>query len=321
MKVFTVLFVFLVLLFFVSCAPLQAINSNHLVDSDSSGFIRSTFVERETVYISEADEGYIYDEPFYLYDYENEAIRYWLGRYAVGGDREDSMRKYLELSGYYGEAMASILKAEGLPANLLYVAMAESKFEPCIKSTAQPPAVGYWQFMPRTARSYGLEINGYIDERCDFELSTRAASRYLRDLYNRYGDWFLAVAGYNAGEPRLDSVIQKYGSKDFWYLAQYKGKGDLKEETRQFVPRVIAMGKIALKPKRYGFYDMDYYAPLEFKWGALDRSLHLSDVARSLNASYNLGVSYQELWELNAKFVTGYVPVEEGQEVYIRIPL
>ena len=320
MKVFTVLFIFSALLFFVSCAPLQAINSNHLVDFDASGFIRPPFIQREAVYISEVHHGYIYDEPFYLYDYDNESIRYWLSRYSIGGDREDSMRKYLELSGYYGEAMAGILRAEGLPANLLYVAMAESKFEPCIKSKAKPePAVGYWQFMPTTADSYGLKVyEHYIDERCDFELSTRAAARFLRDLYNHYEDWFLTLAGYNMGQTALDFFIEKYNSKDFWHFAWYD---DFSKETRLFVPRVIAMGKIALNPERYGFYNIDYDAPLKFKWGVLDRSLHLSDVARSLNAFYNLNISYYELQELNAKFITGYVPVEEGQEVYIRIPL
>ena len=310
MKVFTVFFAFSVFLFFVSCAPLQAIHSNNVARS-SAEFIGPSLDQEEDFYIPSIHQRYIYEEPFSLDDERNGYIEYWLDFYSEGGKGEGSMIRYLERSSRYIDFMEDIFKEEGLPADLVYVSMAESGFWHSAKSTARPPAIGYWQFIPSTATQYGLRIDYYVDERRDFELSTRAAARFLRDLYNRFGNWYLSLAGYNCGPRCVEKAINKYESKDFWYLVQNKA---LPIETRNFVPRIIALRKIALKPWSYGFHRLNYQASLEFELVALEVSSSLSAIAKKL------GVSHEELKSLNPQFKTDQIPVR-GRTVYIRIPV
>lgn len=134
----------------------------------------------------------------------------------------------------YGEPMARILTEEKMPQELMAVALVESGFNPLALSPKG--ARGIWQFIPATARRYGLPVDSTSDHRIDPEHSTRAAARYLRDLYERFGDWRLALAAYNAGENRIQKIIDKTGSYSFEHVANY-----LPKETRTYVPTVLSI--------------------------------------------------------------------------------
>jgi hypothetical protein len=129
---------------------------------------------------------------------------------------------------------ARIFAEEGVPLELLVVAEIESSFDPLALSPKG--ARGPWQLMPSTAERFGLRVNGRTDERIHPERSTRAAARYLRELYTQFGDWLLALAAYNAGEQRVTNAIEKGGTRDFWQLAKRRL---LPEETRRYVPAVL----------------------------------------------------------------------------------
>jgi soluble lytic murein transglycosylase-like protein len=131
---------------------------------------------------------------------------------------------------------ARIFEEEGVPLELLVVAEVESGFNPLALSPKG--ARGPWQLMPATAQRFGLRVNGQTDERVHPERSTRAAARYLRELYAQFGDWELALAAYNAGEQRVASAIERGGTRDFWQLAQQQL---LPEETRRYVPAVLGL--------------------------------------------------------------------------------
>lgn len=133
----------------------------------------------------------------------------------------------------YFDMMDAILEEHGLPTELKYLAVIESKLQTNARSWAG--AVGPWQFMPTTARTMGLKINRKVDERRDIKKSTHAASKYLSDLYELYGDWLLVIAAYNGGPGKVNSAIKRSGSRDFWTLQKY-----LPTESRNHVKKFIA---------------------------------------------------------------------------------
>jgi len=145
------------------------------------------------------------------------------------------MARMLERTQKHREQMVNILKREGIPSEMLNLAVIESGFRADARSPAG--AVGMWQFVKSTARVYGLVVNLFEDQRLDPILSTVAAARHLRDLYNAYQDWYLALAAYNGGTAAVDRAIMKAGTRDFWSIAR---GGFLREETRNFVARFIA---------------------------------------------------------------------------------
>src|SRR5262245_61057690 len=151
------------------------------------------------------------------------------------GKGRDSLRVALNRLSRYEQMMRKIFREEGVPEDLIYVGMVESAYNPYAQSIAG--AAGIWQFVRGTGRRYGLKQAGALDERHDPEKSTLAAARYLRDLYEMFGDWHLALAAYNAGEYRVLKVIEKTGVKDFW---QMSGRGLLPQETINYVPAVLA---------------------------------------------------------------------------------
>ena len=153
----------------------------------------------------------------------------------------------LRRAGRYREMIARVLQEEGLPQDLIYVAQAESAFEPLALSRAR--ALGIWQFVASSGAKYGLDHTWWVDERRDPEKSTRAAARYLRDLYGMFGDWYLALAAYNTGEGNVMRAVERTGYADFWELHR---RNALPRQTRNYVPIILALAMIAKDPAKHG---------------------------------------------------------------------
>jgi membrane-bound lytic murein transglycosylase D len=153
----------------------------------------------------------------------------------------------LERAGKYKDMIQKILREEGVPQDLIYLAVAESGFQPQALNT-RSGAGGMWQFMP-FAGSYGLERNGWVDERFDPEKSSRAYARYMKSLYEQFGDWYLAMAAYDWGPGNVQRAVMRTGYADFWELYR---RGNLPGETKNYVPGIIAAIIMAKNPTQYG---------------------------------------------------------------------
>jgi len=184
---------------------------------------------------------------------------------------------YLSRSGKYVGMMQKILVRYGLPEDLVYVALIESGFSPKAYSVAR--AAGPWQFISGTGRRYGLRIDWWADERRDPEKSTHAAASYLRDLYGMFESWPLATAAYNAGEGKIQKAVARYKSDDFSELIRHRY---LKQETKDYVPKMLAALTIAKDPDKYGFVDVAYEAPLDLRTVTVPGGTDLSAVATLL---------------------------------------
>lgn len=173
--------------------------------------------------------------------------------------RKDSFKELLSRAGKYVGMMSGIFTERGLPPELTYLPLIESGF----RTDAYSPkkAAGPWQFIPETAKRYGLKIDWWVDERRDPEKSTMAAARYLSFLYDRFGDWNLALAAYNAGEGRIDNALKKLNNSSFWKM---RNTGYIAKETKNYVPSFIAAAAIALDPESFGFYDINYQEPFKY---------------------------------------------------------
>ncbi|MBW2328360.1 MAG: LysM peptidoglycan-binding domain-containing protein, partial [Deltaproteobacteria bacterium] len=187
----------------------------------------------------------------------NKQVEYYLDLFQ--NKQKKYFKRWLARSGKYLPAIRHELRKAGLPQDLAYLAMIESGFNPSAYSHAH--AAGLWQFIRSTGRNYGLRIDSWVDERREPEKATRAAVAYLGALYERFGDWQLAVAAYNAGEGKIERAIKKYNSRDFWKLAQHRY---LRLETKRYVPKLIAAILIARNPEQYGFTDIDYQQPVQY---------------------------------------------------------
>jgi membrane-bound lytic murein transglycosylase D len=239
---------------------------------------------------------------------DHELVRQWI-RYFQGRGRHH-MERYLARSTRYGQLMRSILKQNGMPEDLLYIALIESGFSS--RAVSHASAVGYWQFIKPTGRRYHLEVNPLIDERRDPVLSTQAAAQYFKDLYEMFGSWPLAMASYNAGENRILKLVQKHKTHNFWHLAGKKRA--LPRETRHYVPKFMAAKLIAENPAYYGFSDIEYEEPLDFELISLSSPIDIRLLAE------HLSVEYDELKILNPKFKGPLVPLASAESVEFRVP-
>jgi membrane-bound lytic murein transglycosylase D len=186
----------------------------------------------------------------------------------------ERFERYLSRSGKYVGMMQKILIRYGLPEDLVYVALIESGFSPKAYSVAN--ASGPWQFISATGRRYGLRIDWWADERRDAEKSTHAAASYLRDLYGMFESWPLATAAYNAGEGKIQRAVTRYKSDDFSELIRH---GYLKQETKDYVPKMLAALTIAKDPDKYGFGDVAYEAPMDLRTVTVPGGTDLEAVA------------------------------------------
>ena len=218
------------------------------------------------------------------------------------GPMRDFFERALARSGKYRSMMADILRSEGLPEKLVYLALIESGFSTHAYSRAH--ALGPWQFMRATALQYGLTINSWLDERRDPVLSTRAAAAYLKDLHEKFGEWFLAAAAYNAGEGRVGTALQRSKTNDYWLLRQERTH--LKLETRDYVPKFIAAAIIARQPERFGFEEISYEEPMEYDEVTINQALRLETVARLANTEIDV------IKELNPALLRNFTPPMDG---------
>lgn len=176
--------------------------------------------------------------------------------------------KWLELSGKFFPMMKRIFLEEGAPQELLYLSIIESGLRPDARSWAK--AVGLWQFMKGTGNLYGLRGNWWYDERRDFEKSTRAAARHLKDLFAEFGDWHVVLAAYNSGAGRVYGAIRRSGSTDYWKMRSY-----LPRETRNYVPHYVAVVRMALAPEQYGFTGISLRDSLSYDVVTIDDCVDL----------------------------------------------
>ncbi len=185
----------------------------------------------------------------------------------------------LERAGKYKEMISRILREEGVPQDLIYLAVAESGFQPQAMN-ARSGAGGMWQFMP-FAGAYGLTRNGWVDERFDPEKSSRAYARYIKSLYNQFGDWYLAMAAYDWGPGYVQRAVMKTGYADFWELYR---RGVLPGETKNYVPGIIAAIIMAKNPERYGLDKLNPAPPVIADTVTIDYAIDLHLVADLTNA-------------------------------------
>ncbi len=235
----------------------------------------------------------------------NSQVRFFLDRFT--GDNRDIVGRWINRSGRYLGMIREILKSRGLPEDLAFTAMIESGFNPLAVSRAG--AVGLWQFMAATARRYGLRVDRWVDERLDPEKSTFAAAAYLHDLHEQFGSWMLAQAAYNAGENSIVRAIHAAGSNDFWVLTRTRL---LPQETKEFVPQILAATLIGRDPVQYGFEATDP-AALGFERVTVPPSTDLKRL--SVSAGMPLGT----LRALNPTLVRGVTP--PGTEYALKVPL
>jgi membrane-bound lytic murein transglycosylase D len=255
-------------------------------------------LEREKELVEEAFAGF--DIPMVLNDRVIRYVDYFSGRH------RSFFAMSLARSGRYLESFQRVFEEAGIPKDLVYMAHVESAFKPNAYSRAK--AKGIFQFISGTGRRYGLRIDSWIDERSDPDKSARAAAAYLKDLYGMFGDWYLALAAYNAGEGKIQRSLARTGKRDFWSLASTK---TLRRETRDYVPAILAATLIAKQPSKYGF-DVTPEPRIAADTIAIEGQTDLRVIARLA------GVDHDVVKQLNPQIRRGATP--PGTTTAIRVP-
>jgi len=226
----------------------------------------------------------------------------WL-TYFTGRGRP-TFERWLNRSGLYMDSMKKTLEKEGVPTDLVHLVFVESGFNPQARSYAA--AVGPWQFIRGTAKIFGLTVNSWVDERKDPEASTVAAARYLKHLYGLFNSWPLALASYNAGEGVVIDAVKRQGTKDFWSLR-------LPQQTKDYVPKFMAVLAISRDPARYGFDSVELEDPLAFDEVTIPGPVDLRALASAC------GTTTEEVKRLNPMFLRNAAP-PKGDMVTLRVP-
>ncbi|MEW6087781.1 MAG: LysM peptidoglycan-binding domain-containing protein [bacterium] len=269
---------------------------------DSTGVL-DNIVQEEKEIVQGLSAGEVeYDFPVEFNEEVKKYIRLHVGR------NHKAMKARLARSGKYIDMMKEVFKNEGLPQDLAYLPMIESAFK--VKAYSRAGAAGLWQFMRKTGQKYGLKSNWSIDERYDPVASTRAAAKYLKDLYKIFDSWILAEAAYNAGEFRILRAMGIAVSRDFWYLAK---KNILARETRGYVADFMANLIIAKNPEKYGFTNIQYEQPFEYDEIVIENCMELSFAARLAECSV------EELKFLNPALIKWCTPIDYPKFV-LKVP-
>jgi membrane-bound lytic murein transglycosylase D len=241
------------------------------------------------------------DLPLVLNDYVAGYINFFTSR------GHGSLVQSWQRSGRYKEMIRRVLKEEGIPQDLMYLAQAESGFHPL--AVSRVGARGMWQFMHYTAPGYGLQHSWWVDDRQDPEKATRAAAKYLKDLYKQFGDWYLAMAAYNSGAGNVQRAVQRTGYADFWEL--YK-RNVLPLETKNYVPIIVAMTIIAKNPAQYGLTPDQMEPPEAADKVAVNYAVDLRLVAEAVDVPLDL------LADLNPSLLRMVTP--KDAEYQLKLP-
>jgi membrane-bound lytic murein transglycosylase D len=237
----------------------------------------------------------------------NDQVAGYIAFYSSSTRGRNTLVRAWVRAGRYREMIQRVFREEGVPQDLIYLAQAESGFQPLALSRAG--ARGMWQFIASRASGYGLERNWWVDERQDPEKSTRAAARHLKDLYNQFGDWYLAMAAYNSGPLTVQQGVQRTGYADFWEL--YK-RNVLPRETKNYVPIIVAMTIIAKNPAQYGLADVQPDPPLDTDVVTVHYPVDLRLVAECVD------VPLETLADLNPSLLRMTTPKDE--DFALRLP-
>ncbi|MBP5637723.1 MAG: transglycosylase SLT domain-containing protein [Bacteroidales bacterium] len=217
------------------------------------------------------------------------------------------MSQMLALSKFYMPIFEETFRKYNLPMELKYLCIIESAMNPIAVSRAG--AAGMWQFMYSTARHYGLQVDSYIDERLDPFKEADAAARLLRDNYNIFGDWSLAISAYNCGPGNVNKAIYRAGgSKDFWTIYQY-----LPQETRGYVPGLVGAMYAFHYAKEYGLTPADIEMPAHVDTFHINKNLHLRQISEVL------GIPLDEIRSWNHQYYRDIIPGNQGTQI-LRLP-
>lgn len=228
----------------------------------------------------------------------NNRVLAFLEYYTKGRGRS-TMEVGMERMGRYQPMIDRILKEEGVPLDLIYLSQAESAFEP--RALSRAAAKGMWQFIPSRGKEYGLRQTWWLDERSDPEKSTRAAARHLKDLYEDFGDWYLAMAAYNSGPFRVQRALDRTKTDNFWALADKKA---LPRETINYIPNILALTIIGKNPEKYGF-NVTPAPALETERVPVEKATDLRVIAEAID------VPVEELRALNTHVLRWTTPPDD----------
>lgn len=235
----------------------------------------------------------------------NDYVAAYINFFANTQRGHNTLLHSFQRSGRYRAMIQRVMAEEGVPQDLIYLAVAESGFNPRAMNP-RSHAGGMWQFMP--SGSYGLARNSYVDERFDPEKSTRAYARYMKFIYDQLGDWYLAMAAYDWGAGNVQRAVQKTGYGDFWEL--YK-RNNLPGETRNYVPEILAAIIIANNPKQYGFEDITLDPPVLTDTVTINYSIDLRLV------SDLVGTPVDELMALNPSLLRMDTPPDTSFDLHL----
>src|SRR5277367_3725228 len=219
-----------------------------------------------------------------------------------------TLERALARSGRYEDMIRRILREQGVPQELIYLAQAESGFHPLAVSRAG--ARGMWQFMGSRAKGYGLERSWWVDDRQDPEKATRAAAHHLKDLYNEFGDWYLAMAAYNSGPGTVQSAVKRTGYADFWELYR---RNVLPKETRNYVPIIVAMTIMNKNAAQYGLDKVELEKPVPYETLQINYAVDLRLVAECIDASP------ADLLDLNPGLLRFSTPVGHSFDLHLPV--
>jgi membrane-bound lytic murein transglycosylase D len=235
----------------------------------------------------------------------NEYVAAFINFFAYTQKGHNTLLHSFERSGRYKAMIQRVLAEEGVPQDLIYLAVAESAFNPRALNR-RSKAGGMWQFMP--GPYYGLTRNAYVDERFDPEKSTRAYARYMKFIYGELGDWYLAMAAYDHGTGSMQHAVERTGYADFWEL--YK-RGELPKETANYVPEILAAIIIANHPHQYGFDDVTLDPPVLTDTVTIDYSIDLRLV------SDLVGAPVDEIEALNPSLLRMVTPPDASFDLHL----
>ena len=235
----------------------------------------------------------------------NDYVASFINFFAYSQRGHNTLMHSFQRSGRYKAMIQRVIAEEGVPQDLIYLAVAESGFQPRAMNGGSK-AGGMWQFMPYG--NYGLVRNAYVDERFDPEKSTRAYARYMKFIYDQLGDWYLSMAAYDWGAGNVQRAVQKTGYADFWELYR---RNNLPAETKNYVPEILAAIIIANNPKQYGFDDVTLDPPVLTDTVTVNYSVDLRLV------SDLVGAPIDELMALNPSLLRMITPPDTAFDLHL----